>query len=127
MASPDGSAQPRRDAIEHGSTSTSTWLQERRFRTALWIALIEGLLVIFHVIDRWVATGVAIVIIALYFLLGRRSSSPTIRQVSWVAAVSQAILILVPIVFAIIGTVALILVAIIAVVALVALFAERPS
>jgi hypothetical protein len=103
------------------------WLRERRFRTALWIALIEGLLVILHVIDRWVATGVAVVIIGLYFLLGRRSSSPTVRQVSWVAAVSQAILILVPIVFAIIGTVALILVAIIAVVALVALFAERPS
>jgi hypothetical protein len=103
------------------------WLRERRFRTALWIALIEGLLVILHVIDKWVAIGIAIVVLGLYFLLGRNSSSPTIRQVAWVAAMSQAILILVPIVVAIIGTVALILVAIIAVVALVALFAERPS
>jgi hypothetical protein len=113
--------------IEHRSSSASLWLRERRFRTALWIALIEGLLVILGVIDRWVATGIAVVIIALYFLLGRGANSPTVRQVSWVAAVSQAILILVPIVFAIIGTVALVLVAIIAVVALVALFAERPS
>ena len=103
------------------------WLKERRFRTALWIALIEGLLVVLHVIDKWVAIGVAIVVLALYFFFGRESKSPTVRQVSWVAAVSQAILILVPIVVAIIGTVALILVAIIAVVALVALFAERPS
>ena len=103
------------------------WLKERRFRTALWIALIEGLLVVLHVIDKWVAIGIAIVILGLYFLVGRGASSPTVRQVSWVAAVSQAILILVPIVVTIIGTVALILVAIIAVVALVALFAERPS
>jgi len=103
------------------------WLRERRFRTALWIALIEGLLVILHVIDKWAAIGVAVVILGLYFLLGRNSKSPTIREVSWVAAVSQAILILVPIIVAIVGTIALILVALIAVVALVALFAERPS
>jgi len=127
VTSPDGSAQPRRDAIEHGSTSTSIWLRERRFRTALWIALIEGLLVILHVIDKWAAIGVAVVILGVYFLWARGASSPTIREVSWVAAVSQAILILVPIVVAIVGTIALILVALIAVVALVALFAERPS
>jgi hypothetical protein len=127
MSSSDGSAQPPRDAIEHGASSAALWLRERRVRTALWIALIEGLLVIFHVIDKWIAIGVAIVVLAIYFLFGRNSSSPTIRQVSWVAAASQAVLILVPIVVAIIGTVALILVAIIAVVALVALFAERPS
>jgi FtsH-binding integral membrane protein len=127
MSSPDGSAEPRPDAIEHGASSTALWLRERRVRTALWIGLIEGLLVIFHVIDKWIAIGVAIVVLAIYFFFGRNSSSPTVRQVSWVAAASQAVLILVPIVVAIIPTVALILVAIIAVVALVALFAERPS
>lgn len=127
MASPDGSTQPRRDAIEHGASSSALWLRERRVRTALWIALIEGLLVIFHVIDKWAAIGVAIAVLAVYFFLGRRSKSPTVREVSWVAAASQGVLILVPIIVAILGTLALILVAVIAVVALVALFAERPS
>lgn len=127
MASPDGSAQPRRDAIEHGASSSALWLRERRVRTALWIALIEGLLVIFHVIDKWAAIGVAVAVLAVYFFFGRESKSPTVREVSWVAAASQAVLILVPIVVAILGTLALILVAVIAVVALVALFAERPS
>lgn len=126
MSSPDG-AQPRRDVVEHGSTSVSTWLRERRVRTALWIALIEGLLVVLHVIDKWAAIGIAVVVLALYFFFGRESKSPTVREVSWVAAASQGVLILVPIVIAVLGTLALILVAVIAVVALIALFAERPS
>jgi hypothetical protein len=123
----EGRSVQRKDAIEHGSNSTSMWLRERRVRIALWIALIEGLLVVLHVINRWASIGVAVVVIALYFFAGRESGSPTLRQISWIAAVSQAALILVPIVIAIVGTVALIIVGLIAVVALVALFAERPA
>jgi hypothetical protein len=127
MAFEDRSVRTRRDTIDHRSSRASLWLHERRIRIALWIALIEGLLVVLHVINRWAAIGVAVVIIALWFIGGRSSTNSTVRQLTWILAVSQAALILVPIVIAIVGTVALILVGIIAVVALVALFAERPA
>src|SRR5437588_6631160 len=127
MAFHGRSAEPRRDVIEHGTSSTALWLHERRVRTALWIAVIEALLVIVHVINRWASIGIAIAVIALYFFAGREARSPTLREVSWIAAVSQAVLILIPILVVIVGTFALIILGLVAVVALVALFAERPT
>jgi len=35
---------PRRaDVVEHGASRLGLWLQERRVRIALWIAVLEGL------------------------------------------------------------------------------------
>lgn len=127
MTSQDRSVLPPRDTIEHGSSHAALWLHERRIRTALWIAVIEALLVVLHVINRWASIGIAVAVIALYFFAGRHARSSTVREVSWIAAVSQAALILIPIVLAIVGTFALIVLGLVAVVALVALFAERPT
>ena len=120
--------EPRRgEVIEHGSSRLGRWLQERRLRIALWIAVVEGLLVVVHVINRWVAFAVAVAAILVYFLAGRESRSQAARQSSWIVAASQAMVVLVPILLIIIGTFALIAVGVIAVVALVALFSERPA
>jgi hypothetical protein len=112
-------------AIDHGSSRSGRWLRERRIKIALWIAVIEGLLVAVHVINRWVAIAVAAAAIALYFFTGRESRSYTARQVSWILAASQAIVVLIPFLLFVVGTFALIAVGIIAIVALVALFSER--
>ena len=37
--------------MEHGTSRTERWLRARRVRIALWIAVIEGILVVVHVIS----------------------------------------------------------------------------
>jgi len=59
---------PRRaDVVEHGASKLALWLRERRVRIALWIAVVEGLLVAVHVINRWVAIAIAVAAVTVYF------------------------------------------------------------
>jgi hypothetical protein len=117
--------QTRLRTIEAGSTRTGRWLRERRLRIALWIAVVEGVLLVVHALPRWPALIVAAAVLALYFLTYRSLRSDTGRQVAWVAAASQAFVALIPVLVIIVGTVALVAVGILAVLALVFLFTER--
>ena len=90
-------------AIAHESTQSGRWLRERRLRIAVWIAVIEGLLVVVHAIPRWPALILAGLIITGYLLWIRNSKSYTTRQIGWILAGSQALLALVPIVFIIVA------------------------
>jgi hypothetical protein len=116
-----GAPQP----IEHGTSKGGRWLRARRLRIAAWIAVGEGLLVVLHVIPYWPAILLAILVVAAYAFIGRNVKNDTIRQASWVAAASQALMILVPIVVAFVGFLAIIVLALVAVVALVVLFTDR--
>jgi hypothetical protein len=111
--------------IEHGSTSRGRWLRANRIKLALGIAVLEGLLVAVDVIPWWAAVAVAGCLIVLYLMFGRTSGSDTIRQASWVAAASQLLVVLVPVLVAIVGTLSLIAVALLAVIALIFLFSDR--
>src|SRR5215208_2476381 len=127
MASDSPELDRRRGGVvEHGSSRAGRWLQERRVRFALWIAVIEGLLVAIHVVNRWVAIAIAAAAVLLYFFAGRESRSHAARQVSWILATSQAAVVLIPFLLIIAGTFALIAVGLLAIVALVALFSEQP-
>jgi hypothetical protein len=127
MATNPGQLQPRQaEVIDHGASKVGLWLRHRRVQIALWIAVIEGLLVAVHFINRWVAISVAIAAVTVYFFVGRESKSLTLRQVSWIAATSQALVVLVPFALILFGTFALIAVGLLAIVALVALFSDRP-
>lgn len=127
MTSDGQEIEPRKgEIVEHGSSRAGRWLQERRVRIALWIAVIEGLLVALHVINRWVAIAVAAAAVIVYFFAGRESRSLTARQVSWILATSQAAVVLIPFLLIVAGTFALIAVGVLAIVALVALFSEHP-
>ena len=112
-------------ALEHGSSRAGRWLRDRRVRLAFWIALIEGLLVVFGPISRWGAFFVAAIVIAFYFVVGRELRSDAVRQASWIAAVSQALVAMIPVLVILVGTLALVAVAILGALALFALFAER--
>jgi hypothetical protein len=112
-------------AIEHGSTRSSRWLRRYRTRVAFWIAVVEALLLVFGVISRWGALLVAVLFIVGYFTVATRLRSAVARDVAWIAAVSQALVALVPILVILVGTLALIAVGILAVVALVVLFGDR--
>jgi hypothetical protein len=112
-------------AIEHRSSRTGRWLRARRLRLALWIAVAEGLLVIFDVIPGWTALLVGALILAFYLFLGRGLRSDAGRQASWVAAASQVFVALVPVLLFFVGILAVIAVAVLAAIALVALLADR--
>jgi hypothetical protein len=112
-------------AIEHGSTRGSRWLRLYRTRIAFWIAVVEAILLVFGAINRWAALLVAVLVIVGYFTIGMRLRSALARDVAWVAAVSQALVALVPILVILVGTLTLIAVGVLAVVALVVLFGDR--
>jgi hypothetical protein len=112
-------------AIEHRSSRTGRWLRARRLRLALWIAVAEGLLVVFDVIPGWVALVVGALVVAFYFFVGRGLRADTVRQASWVAAASQLMVALIPVLLFVVGTLAIIGLAILAIIALVVLFADR--
>jgi hypothetical protein len=111
--------------IDHRSTRTGRWLRARRIKIAFWIAAVEGLLVVIHAISWWAAVAVAAIVVVCWFGFAHRIRSDTARQAGWIAAVSQSLVVLVPILVAIVGTLALILVGVLAVVALVLLFSSR--
>jgi hypothetical protein len=112
-------------ALEHGSTRTGRWLRRNRLRLAFWIAVVEAVLLVAGVIDRWAALFVALLVIVGYFALASRLSSGFARDVAWTAAVSQALVALVPILVILVGTLTLIAVGVLAVVALAILFGDR--
>ena len=113
------------EVVEHRSSRAGRWLRAKRLRVALWIAVLEGILVAFDVVPWWLAVVVAAALVGFHFWAGRDLPSDAARQVSWILATSQALVVLVPILVAVVGTIALVVVGVIAILALVALFSER--
>ena len=111
--------------VEHGSTSLGRWLRARRLRISAWIAVLEGLLVLIHAVPRVPAIILAAAIIVFYFGFGRQLRVDSLRQVSWIAAMSQALVILVPVLAVLIWGVAVLALAVLAVVALFVLLQDR--
>jgi cation transport ATPase len=111
--------------IEAGTTRVGRWLRERRLRLALWVAVVEGLLVaLTHDLTRWTVLVIGVIVLAFYIVAGRHMRWDVARQLSWIAAASQALAILVVIVAFILGLLAIVLVALFAVAALVYLFSD---
>jgi hypothetical protein len=111
--------------LEHRSTRGGRWLRARRVRIAFAIAVVEGLLVVLDVVDWWIAVAFAIAAIAFYLAVGRELHSYAVRQLSWIAASAQALVVLVPVLVLVVGWLAILAVAVLAVVALVLLFSDR--
>jgi hypothetical protein len=101
------------------------FLAERRMRLSLGIAVGEGILVIGDVIPTWAIYVVAVAAVGYWVIWGRNSKSSSVRQASWIFAASQVLVLLVPILFAFVKTLAYVVLAILAVLALVFLFTER--
>ncbi|HEY6960663.1 MAG TPA: hypothetical protein VI408_02110 [Gaiellaceae bacterium] len=112
-------------AIEHGSTRTGRWLRERRLRFTLWIAAIEGLLYLFHFLHWWVAVSLAVIALGFYVYVARAHRYDTIRQVGWIFAVSQLLVLVVPLALGLVKAIAIGVIALLAIAALVFLFTER--
>jgi hypothetical protein len=111
--------------IEAGSTRTGRWLRDRRLRLTLWTAVIEGILVaVSHDLTRWTVLVIAVIVLAFYVLAGRQMKWDVGRQLSWIAAASQALAILVVLLAFVVGLLAIVLVGLFAVLALAYLFSD---
>lgn len=114
------------NAIEHGTTRAGRWLRERRLRIALWIAVLEGIVVaVSRDVSRWTVIIVAVLAIALYAAAGRTTKWDTGRQLSWILAASQAFAVVVTILSFVLLWAALLAVVVFAGIALLILFTDR--
>lgn len=112
--------------LEAGSTRVGRWLRERRLRLTLWIAVIEGLIAAFsHDIGRWTILVMAVIVLAFYVVAGRQLKWDVGRELSWIAAASQVLAILVVIFAFILKLVAIVAIVGFALVALFYLFSDR--
>ena len=113
-------------AIEAGSTRVGRWLRERRIRLTLWVAVIEGLIAAFSAdIGRWTILVLAVIVLAFYVLAGRHMKWDVARELSWIAAASQVLAILVVIFAFILKLIAIVAIVGFALVALYYLFRDN--
>jgi hypothetical protein len=114
------------EALEHGTTRAGRWLRGRRLRLALWIAVLEGIVVALAPgVSRWTVVVVAILAVSLYAAAGRTTRWDVGHQLSWILAASQALAVVVAILAWFVLWTALLLVVVFAVIALVILFTDR--
>jgi hypothetical protein len=111
--------------VEHRQGPTARWLRERRISLAIGVAILEGILIVSGELSKALALVVAIAVVVLYFTLADRLRPGVGREIAWIAAVSQAIVMLIPVLVILIGTLTLIGIAVIGVIALVLLFSRR--
>jgi hypothetical protein len=111
--------------VEHRESRFARRLRRRRLHVALAIAAVEGILVLAGVIPWWFVIALVIAAVAGYVWVGRDHRNPTLRAASWVAAVSQLVVVLVPVAVVLIGLLAIVLVALLAVGALATLLLDR--
>jgi hypothetical protein len=114
-------------AIEHGSSNSSRWLRARRLRITLWIAAVEGLLYLVHVLHWWEAVVLAALAVGFWWTAGRSSRSYLLQQVTWILAASQLLVLCVPIALSILKAFAIGIIAVLAIVALVLVFTRKPA
>ena len=112
-------------AIDHDSSRPGRWLRGKRLRITFWIAAFEALLYLFHVLHWWEAVVLAVLAVAFWWYAGRSSRSDVVRNASWIVAVSQLLLLCVPLALSLVKAVAIAVVALFAIVALIFLFTER--
>jgi hypothetical protein len=77
------------------------YLRQHRLRITLWIAVVEGILVIAHVLPKYAVYAFAAVALIFWFAFARNYKSNFARQTGWILAASQSIAALVPIVWAV--------------------------
>ncbi len=110
--------------VEHRESPFSRRLRHRRVRIAIGIAAVEAVLVLVGVMPWWLAVVAAVASVGLYVGYGREHAAPAVRSASWVAAVSQLIVVLVPVAIVLVGLVAIVGVLILAAVALIVLLRD---
>jgi hypothetical protein len=111
--------------IEHRRSRIGSALRESRLRLVLAIVIVEGLLVLFGAIPWWTVLVLAAGALALYVGIGRENKHQALHEGTWIAAVSQLAVVLVPAVALVLTTLFLIVLVVAAVGALALLLLDR--
>ena len=111
--------------VEHRESQLSRRLRRRRVQIAVGIAAVEAVLVVAGILPWWIVVAAAAASVALYIWVGRDHQSSGVRAGAWLAAVSQLIVVLVPVGIVFVGVLAIVLIALLAVVALAVLLLDR--
>ena len=111
--------------IEHGHSRLASRLRAGRLRLVLAIVVVEGLLVLFDVLPWWSVLLLAAATFAVYVGSARGSRHQLVREAGWIAAVSQLVVVLVPIVALVLTTLAVVLIVLVAVALLALLLLDR--
>jgi hypothetical protein len=112
------------DAV-HGLPRPGGYLRQHRIKLALWIAVIEGVLVLAHVLPHLAVYILALFALAFYVAVARKYHSTAAREAAWIFAASQVLTVLVPIVWHVTKLVAEVAVVVLAVAGLIFLFTEH--
>ena len=128
QAEPETPAEPRPEPSAEPQSEQGKWFYQRRLKIALGIAVVEGIFVaLANDISRWTVIAISIPIILFYIFAGRNLESHTGRQISWIAAASQAFTVILCVVAAVLGPLTLILAGVFAVIALILVVGEKPK
>ncbi len=111
--------------IEHCEGGLAARLRQNRIRAALAIAAVEGILVIAGAIPWWLVVLLALAAVGGYVAWGRDHESPDVRVISWTAAVSQLLVVFVPLLAGALVLLAAVVAVVLAALALVALLLDR--
>jgi hypothetical protein len=111
--------------IENGESRLVRRLRHNRVRLPLAIAAVEGLLVLAGAIPWWLVVLFALVALAAYAAWGRGHRSADVHFATWTAAVSQLLVVLVPVLAALLVALAVVAVVALAALALAALLVDR--
>ena len=111
--------------VEHGESRLARRLRGGRYKVALAIAAVEGILVLAGAIPWWLVVIAALAAVAGYVAWGRMHESADVRVVTWTAAASQLTVVVVPALAAALFVVAALVVVVLAALLLVALLLDR--
>ncbi|RDI76235.1 hypothetical protein Gocc_0654 [Gaiella occulta] len=100
-------------------------LVRHRWKAALVIAAVEGLIAAFERTSRWAVIAFALLVLFAYFRWGRAAHSSPGGQLAWIGAASQALVIVLAAAAFVAGLLVLVAVSALAAIALVLLLLER--
>ena len=112
--------------IEAGDTRLTRWLRARWLTLGGGIALVEGTFVVAGAISKWIAFIAACAFLFVYFSLDKKGRDATTRIGLRIVAVSQILMLAVPLLLAILTAAAIMALALIAILVLAMLFRRRP-
>ncbi|HEU0337329.1 MAG TPA: hypothetical protein VFR43_12275 [Gaiellaceae bacterium] len=120
-----GRVEARVPAVIEHRRGRSGRLRRRRLTIALVLAVVQGFLVLLGVLPWWGVLLLAALGLALYVGVGRESSSGDLRDTTWILAVSQLVVVLVPVLAVLVSALAVAALLLLAAVALVAVLRDR--
>jgi hypothetical protein len=72
------------------------WLRRNRFRLAIGLIVVEGILAAVYDVSPFLLLVLAIAFVALYMAYRTRLTNPAIRNAAWILAFSQGVVAIIP-------------------------------